>query len=43
MSDDWSNMMERLELTNLRFADDIDELAEEDLELEALFESLDKK
>ena len=29
-------------ITNLRFADDIDALAEEEQELEALIESLDK-
>ena len=29
-------------ITNLRFADDIDDLAEEEQELEALVESLDK-
>ena len=29
-------------ITNLQFADDIDALAEEEHELEALFESLDK-
>ena len=29
-------------ITNLRFADDIDALAEEEQELEALVESLDK-
>ena len=32
----------RRPITNLRFADDIDALAEEEQELEALVESLDK-
>ena len=31
-----------INITNLRFADDIDALAEEEQELEALVESLDK-
>ena len=43
----WKNMMGRLviggrNITNLRFADDIDALADEEQELEALIESLDK-
>ena len=42
----WKNMMEswhrRQKITNLRFADDIDALAQEEQELEALVKSLDK-
>ena len=43
----WKNVPERLaqssrNITNLRFADDIDALAEEQQELEALVESLNK-
>ena len=38
----WKNMMGGRNITHLRFADDIDALAEEEQELEALVESLDK-
>ena len=43
----WKNMMEKVSIdgrniTNLQFADDIDALAEEEQELEALVESLEK-
>ena len=43
----WKNMIGKVSIgrrnmTNLQFADDIDTLAEEEQELEALVESLDK-
>ena len=44
----WKNMVEKVSIgsrniTNLRFADDIDALAEEEQGLETLVEKLDKK
>ena len=39
---DWKVSIGGRNITNLRFADDIDALAEEEQELEALVESLDK-
>ena len=38
----WKNILGGRTITNVRFADDIDSLAEEEQELEVLVESLDK-